>query len=51
MISISDWVKDLSENYSVQQFDDIEAGIFVAKIKSDIYLMNHAEVKQDERSE
>lgn len=45
MISIGEWVKDLSENYSVQQFDDIESGIFVAKVKEDIYLMSHAELK------
>lgn len=47
MISLKDFIKDVSDNYSVQHFDDIEEGIFVAKIKGDIYLMNHAEVKQE----
>lgn len=45
MVSLVDWLKDLSENYSVHKFDDIESGIFVAKITEDIYLMNNAEVK------
>lgn len=47
MVSLTDWIKDLSENYSVNRFDDINSGIFVAKIKEDIYLMNHAEVKSE----
>ena len=46
MISLVDFIKDFSDNYSVQHFDDIDHGIFVAKIKGDIYLMNHAEVKK-----
>lgn len=48
MVSKADWLKDLSENYSVQHFDDIESGIFVANIIGDVYLMKHAEVKVDE---
>lgn len=45
-MNLIDWLLDLSENYSVQKFDDIESGTFVAKIKDDIYLMNHADVKE-----
>lgn len=44
-VSLSEWLIDLSENYSVQQFDDIESGTFVAKVKKDVYLMNHVELK------
>ena len=43
MVSLVDWLKDLSENYSVHRFDDVESGTFVAKVKDDVYLMNHAE--------
>ena len=46
-MSLSDWLIDLSENFSVQRFEDIESGTFVAKVKDDVYLMNHAEVKQE----
>ena len=46
MLSIGEWLKDLSENYSVEKFEDIESGVFVAKVKEDIYLMNHSEVKE-----
>lgn len=45
MVSLFDWLVELQENYSVQRFEDIESGTFVANIKGDIYLMNHAEVK------
>ena len=44
-VSLSEWLIELSENCSVQQFDDIESRIFVAKVKEDIYLMSHAELK------
>ena len=47
MVSLVDWLKDLSENYSVHKFDDIESGTFVAKVKDDVYLINHAEVKPE----
>lgn len=46
MITIQDWLINLSKNYSVQRFDDVESGIFVERIKGDVYLMDHAEVKQ-----
>ena len=46
MLTITEWLNDLSENYSVQHFDDIESGIFCERIKGDIYLMKHAEVKE-----
>ena len=42
-----EWLTDLSENYSVQHFDDVETGIFCERIKGDIYLMKHAEVKAE----
>ena len=42
-MSLSDWLIDLSENFSVQRFEDIESGTFVAKVKDDVYLMNHEE--------
>lgn len=46
MITIQEWLSDLSNNCSVQHLDDIESGTFVAKVTEDIYLMNHAEVKE-----
>ena len=46
MMSVKDWLIDLSENFSVQHFNDIESGICVAKVKEDVYLMKHAEVKK-----
>lgn len=48
MVTIAEWLKDLSENYSVHKFEDIKTGTFVARVKGDIYLMNNAEVKADE---
>ena len=48
MLSVSAWLQDLSQNYSVEQFDDIESGVFVEKVKGDIYLMNHKEVSENE---
>ena len=42
MISIKDWLMDLSENYSVERLDDVESGEFVAKVTDDVYLMKHA---------
>ena len=47
MVSLVDWILDLSENYSVHRFDDVESGAFVAKVKDDVYLMNHAKVKTE----
>ena len=44
-VSLREWLIELSDNYSVQQFDDIESGTFVAKVKKDVYLMNHVELK------
>lgn len=46
MLTITEWLNNLSENYSVQHFDDIKSGIFCERIKGDIYLMKHAEVKE-----
>lgn len=46
MLTVSEWLGNFSKNYSVQHYDDIESGTFVAKIKEDIYLMNNAEVKE-----
>ena len=46
MITLKDWIMDLAENYGVHQFDDVESGTFVAHVKKDIYLMNHADVKK-----
>lgn len=46
MMTITEWLTDLSENCSVQRFEDIEGGIFKAKIKGDIYLIRNAEVKK-----
>ena len=44
-MTISEWLHDLSENYSVQHCDDVESGTYVAKVKDDIYLMKDAEIK------
>lgn len=46
MISLREWLIDLSENCSVARFDDIGSGIFKARIKDDIYLVSHADVKE-----
>ena len=46
MITITEWLTDLSENYSVQHCDDVNSGTFVAKVKGDIYLMRNAKVKE-----
>ena len=46
MMSMSEWLTDISENYSVENFDDITNGIFVAKITDDTYLMSHKDVKE-----
>ena len=45
MVSLTEFLDDFSKNYSVQRFDDIESGVFVTKIKGDIYLMKNVEVK------
>lgn len=46
MISTTEWLINLSKHYSVQQLDDVKSGTLIAKIKNDIYLMNHEEVKE-----
>lgn len=46
MITITEWLTDLSENYSVQHLNDVESGIFVERITEDIYPIKHAEVKK-----
>ncbi|WP_292749761.1 hypothetical protein [Methanobrevibacter sp.] len=46
MLTVSEWLGNFSKNYSVQHFDDIESGIFVAKVKEDVYLLKHVEVKK-----
>ena len=46
MVSLKEWLTDLSQNCSVQRFEDIESGIFKARIKDDIYLVSHADVKE-----
>ncbi|WP_458456193.1 hypothetical protein [Methanobrevibacter sp.] len=45
MITIQDWLIDISKNYSVQHCDDVESETYVAKVKDDIYLMKDAEIK------
>lgn len=47
MLSLREWLMDLSENCSVQRFEDVESGTFVARVKGDVYLMNHDEVKSE----
>lgn len=46
MITMQEWLINLSETCSVQRFEDIDSGIFKEKIKDDIYLVSHAEVKE-----
>ena len=46
MITIQEWLINLSETCSVQRFEDIESGIFKEKIKDDIYLVSHEDVKE-----
>ena len=48
MVGLNEFLDNFSKEYSVQHFDDIETGIFCAKIKEDIYLMKNVEVKQNE---
>lgn len=45
MISLVDFIKEFSKEYSVQHFDDVESGVFVENIKGDIYLMKDVSVK------
>ena len=45
-MEITEFLDNFSKEYSVQHFDDIDNGIFCAKIKEDIYLMKNVEVKQ-----
>lgn len=47
MLSVAEWLTDLSNNYSVQQVEDTKGGIFVERIKGDIYLIKHTEVKAE----
>lgn len=46
MITITEWLKNISENYSVTHFNDVESGTFVSRIKGDIYLMDYSEVRE-----
>lgn len=46
MITITEWLKNISENYSVTHFNDVESRTFVSRIKGDIYLMDHSEVRE-----
>lgn len=46
MISLKEFIKEFSEEYSVKKFEDIDGRIFKAKIKGDIYLISNAEVKE-----
>lgn len=48
MVSLVDFLDEFSRDFSVQHFDDIETGIFCAKIKEDVYLMKNVEVKEHE---
>lgn len=45
-VTLIDFINEFSKNYSVQHFDDICAGIFIAKVKEDIYLIENAEVNE-----
>jgi len=47
MISLADFINEFSRDYSVQNFDDINSGIFVAKVKEDIYLMKNVDVREN----
>ena len=44
MISLGDFINEFSKEYNVQHIDDVESGVFVAKVKEDIYLMKNVEV-------
>lgn len=44
MISLHDWLGDLSKNYSVQHVDKLE-GIVIAPINRDYFLVKHVELK------
>lgn len=46
MINLSEWIMDLSRNYSIQHIDDVENGVFVAPVTNEVYLVKHAEVKK-----
>ena len=45
-MNLADFITNFSNEYSVHRLDDVDSGIFKAKIKADIYLMLHAEVKE-----
>ena len=44
-MNLSDWLMDLSRNYSVEHIDDVESGTFIAPVTSDVYLVKHSDVK------
>lgn len=46
MISLRDWLVDLSENYSVEKIEDVESGTFIENIKGDVYLIEHREAAE-----
>lgn len=46
MMTISEWLTDLSQNYSVQNVEDTKNGIFYKHIKGDIYLIKNTDVKE-----
>lgn len=46
-MNLTDFIKNFSEEYSVHRLEDVDSGIFKAKIKADIYLIQHAEVKRE----
>lgn len=46
MLSLRDFILGFAKEYSVIHFDEIESGVFVDKIKEDIYLMRNGEVKE-----
>ena len=45
MVTITDWLMDLSENYSVQHIDDLE-GTVIKPINNEYFLVKHAEVHE-----
>ena len=44
-LTLQEWLKDLSENYSVENIDYAESGTFIAQINNDIYLIRHDDLK------
>ena len=45
MVTITDWLVDLSKNYSIQHIDELESTV-IKPINNEYFLVKHAEVRE-----